>query len=287
MIRYRKITAILLTFSLLFLSASPISVSHAAEIKGTCGAKCSYTLSEDGVLTISGTGMITKKFDQDEKINKKIKSVVIEDGIEKIGEKCFEGMNYQNVDVVLPTTLTEIGESAFDTFCSSDIQFPNGLKKIGDYAFAENYLKRVVLPDSLKELGIYAFAGGGNIEEVRFPKNLTEIPAVCFSTCPKLKKIEWPQNVIQINERTFESCDFSYFKIPDTVEVIKEHTFDSCSKLQNIMIGKSVKKIDKKFEEFALADVQRNAVECGEVAVALDGVLDDYLIAHVVSSVYV
>ena len=40
-------------------------------------------------------------------------------------------------------------------------------------------------------------------------------------------------------------------------------------------------------EEFALADVQRNAVECGEVAVALDGVLDDYLIAHVVSSVYV
>ena len=166
MIRYRKITAILLTFFLLFLSASPISVSRAAEIKGTCGAKCSYTLSEDGVLTISGTGMITKKFNEDEKINKKIKSIVIEDGIEKIGKKCFEGMNYQNVDVVLPTTLTEIGESAFDTFCSSDIQFPNGLKKIGDYAFAENYLKRVVLPDSLKELGIYAFAGGGNIEYV-------------------------------------------------------------------------------------------------------------------------
>ena len=71
MIRYRKITAILLTFSLLFLSASPISVSHAAEIKGTCGAKCSYTLSEDGVLTISGTGMITKKFDQDEKMGSK------------------------------------------------------------------------------------------------------------------------------------------------------------------------------------------------------------------------
>lgn len=253
MIRYRKITAILLIFSLLFLSASPISVSHAAEIKGTCGAKCSYTLSEDGVLTISGTGTITKKFDQDEKINKKIKSVVIEDGIEKIGKKCFEGMNYQNVDVVLPTTLTEIVESAFDTFCSSDIQFPDGVKKIGDYAFAENYLKRVVLPDSLKELGIYAFAGGGNIEEVRFPKNLTEIPAVCFSTCPKLKKIEWPQNVIQINERSFESCDFSYFKIPDTVEVIKKHTFDSCSKLQNIIIGKSVKKIDKKFASNCIA----------------------------------
>ena len=244
MIRYRKIVAIILTLSFLFLPALP--VSGASEIKGTCGKKCSYTLSDDGVLTISGTGEITKKFNKDEKINKKIKSIVIEEGIEKIGDECFRGMNYQKIDVLFPDTLTEIGDSAFDIFWSSDIQFPNGLKKIGAYAFSENYLQHVFLPDSLEYLGIYAFSGGDYIEEVRFPKKLKEIPAVCFSTCPKLKKIEWPLNVTQINERAFEACKFENFKIPDTVEVVKENAFEGCSQLDTLVIGKAAKKISPK-----------------------------------------
>ena len=70
----KKVVSVILTFSILFTSAAP--VSRAAEVSGKCGADCDYVLSADGVLSISGTGSITKKFNEDEQINKLIKKIV-------------------------------------------------------------------------------------------------------------------------------------------------------------------------------------------------------------------
>lgn len=255
----KKIVGIVLVFSIFLTSAAPLS--RAAEVKGKCGEDCTYTLSEDGVLTISGTGTITKKFNEDEQLNKKIKKVVIEEGIEKIGEKSFANLRYQKMDILLPESLIEIGKYAFYYFWTSDIQFPNSLKKIGDYAFENNFLERVILPDSLEEIGIYAFAGGEYIKEIHFPKHLTTISAVSFSGCSQLKSIKWPKNVKKIEERTFENCNFKNFKIPDTVKSVGAYTFDNCSQLKVITIGKSVQKISKKFVSncFALKKIVNNS----------------------------
>ena len=134
----------MLTFSILFTSAAP--VSRAAEMSGKCGTGCTYILSEDGVLSISGTGSITKKFNEDEQINKLIKKIVIHEGVTKIDQETFKGMNYQKIEVELPDTLTEIGEGAFEN----------------------SSLEYIVLPESLKKLGIYAFAGINNIKKVHY-----------------------------------------------------------------------------------------------------------------------
>lgn len=75
---YNKIVSIVLAFSIFAISAAPIY--SAAEVKGRCGLDCTYTLSDDGLLYISGTGTITKKFNEDEQINKKIRKITIEDG---------------------------------------------------------------------------------------------------------------------------------------------------------------------------------------------------------------
>lgn len=189
---YNKMAYILLAISIFVLSAAPIY--SAAEQKGKCGSDCTYTLSDDGSLRINGIGTITKKFNEDEQIKERIGKIIIEDGIEKIGEKCFADLRYQKMDVSLPDSLTEIGEMAFYHSWVSGIQFPENLKKIGDYAFEDNYFERVFLPDSLEELGIYAFAGGKYIKEIRFPSHMTTIPAVSFAECLKLQTIEWPKN---------------------------------------------------------------------------------------------
>ncbi len=263
---YNKIVSIVLAFSIFAISAAPIY--SAAEVKGRCGLDCTYTLSDDGLLYISGTGTITKKFNEDEQINKKIRKITIEDGIQKIGEKSFANLMYQKMDISLPNSLIEIGKDAFNFSWTSDIQFPKNLKKIGDNAFEDNYLQYVVLPDSLEELGIFAFAGGKYIKEVHFPANMTTIPAVSFSGCLKLKTIEWPQKLKKIEERAFENCNFEKFKIPDTVESVGRSAFYNCSRLKTITVGKSVREISKNFVEncFSLKKI----VNLSKTAIPLD-----------------
>ena len=100
---YNKIVSIVLAFSIFAISAAPIY--SAAEVKGRCGLDCTYTLSDDGLLYISGTGTITKKFNEDEQINKKIRKITIEDGIQKIGEKSFANLMYQKMDISLPNSM--------------------------------------------------------------------------------------------------------------------------------------------------------------------------------------
>lgn len=240
----KKVVSVILTFSILFNSAAP--VSRAAEVSGKCGADCDYVLSADGVLSISGTGSITKKFNEDEQINKLIKKIVIHEGVTKIDQETFKGMNYQKIEVELPDTLTEIGEGAFEN----------------------SSLERIVLPESLKKLGIYAFAGINNIKKVHFPQCLTKISAVSFANCTSLKSIEWPEMLTQIDERAFEYCNFSTVKIPDTVKTIKADAFNGCARLKIVTIGKSVKKVSPRFAVncYALKKIVNNS----NVSIALD-----------------
>lgn len=55
---HNKIVSIVLALSIFVISVAPIC--SAAEVKGRCGSDCTYTLSDDGLLYISGTGTITK-----------------------------------------------------------------------------------------------------------------------------------------------------------------------------------------------------------------------------------
>ena len=145
---HNKLVVISIICFIMFMSAS--SLSKAANITGECGPTSTYTLSEDGTLTISGSGMITKKFNEDKLINEKIRNIIIEEGIEVIGDGCFARLIYQKMEISLPKSLVEIGKSAFHYCLIEDIQFPENLRIIDDYAFEDNFLKCVVLPDSVE-----------------------------------------------------------------------------------------------------------------------------------------
>ena len=64
-----------------------LCINAMAIQSGKCGDNATWILSDDSVLTISGTGEI-KKFDIDKN---KVKDIVIEDGITAIGFLVFEG----------------------------------------------------------------------------------------------------------------------------------------------------------------------------------------------------
>ena len=117
------LTASLCLISIMILCSMRSVYCLADEViaSGECGPECSYTLTQDGTLMISGKGTITKKFRDDKEICDKIIKIVISEGIEKIGDECFYGiLSYESrawKEVVFPSSLQEIGDHSF--FCMS------------------------------------------------------------------------------------------------------------------------------------------------------------------------
>lgn len=112
---------------------------EAAGISGTCGSNATWVLSEDGVLTISGTGSMTSYYSTGSipwyEYKENIVSVVIEDGITSVGYLAFNGLA-NLAAVTLPETLKTIGGFSFVGTGITELTIPDSVTEIGGYAFS-------------------------------------------------------------------------------------------------------------------------------------------------------
>ena len=131
---------------------------------GSCGKKVTYTLSDDGVLTILGTGAMTNfTYTDNDESNRpwhsereSIRKVVIEEGVTSIGNFAFSFCNVQ--EVTIPSTVTSIGKRAFMGTPLSSVVIPEGVKTIGENAFWRcTSLQTVTVPASATKFGDHAF----------------------------------------------------------------------------------------------------------------------------------
>ncbi len=138
-----------------------------AAASGKCGQNVSYTLSGNGVLTISGTGAMTNfTYDDYDNSNRpwhskrlSIRKVVIHEGVTSIGDFAFSFCNVE--EVTIPSTVTSIGRRAFMGTPLPSIVIPEGVKTIGENTFWRcNSLKAITVPASTTELGNHAFDTG-------------------------------------------------------------------------------------------------------------------------------
>jgi len=153
------------------------------------------------------------------RIDKKITSIIIPEGVTKIGIQAFRESN-SLISVVLPSTLIEIESSAFaDLPLLSSIKLPEGLKIIGSNAFSRcKSLKTIELPSSLIEIGSTAFEGSG------------------LSTFPN----PWPVGVTSIAEGMFENTNLTKVVIPEGIKIIYSNAFASCRYLTSITLPSSI-----------------------------------------------
>ena len=149
----RKVLATLLAITLTAGCMTPLSATAEEQVteieensmiqnngagiivqSGSCGENASYTLDEDGVLTISGSGAIEEHAfsDRDD-----VKKVIISKGISGIGDCTFYGCSSLS-SIKISEGVTSIGGWAFYE-CSSlnSISIPEGVTSIGDSAFYE------------------------------------------------------------------------------------------------------------------------------------------------------
>lgn len=130
--------------TLILLSMIAINAIHA---------EITWTLSDDGTLTISGTDMpnySSPDYAPWYSQCNKIKKIVIEYGVTNIGDRAFSGCT-SLTSITIPESVTSIGQGAFcNCWALTSITIPNSVTSIRDDTFSRcGSLSSVTIPYSV------------------------------------------------------------------------------------------------------------------------------------------
>ncbi len=161
-----KILLTILFVCVLMLGFSGIGATtvHAAE-SGTCGDNLTWTLDDNGVMTISGTGAMTNYSTESGQTapwnDYTVKSIVIENGVTHIGNYAFSHQ-YELTSVSIPNSVISIGGTAFfRCWKLPDVTIPSSVTSIERYAFYDcSKLKLIIFEGNTPPtLGTSAIGG--------------------------------------------------------------------------------------------------------------------------------
>ena len=279
----KKVISVLLSVLMLCSMTTGLDLTaYAADttITGKCGESATYTFDKNTkTLTISGTGVIDDR-DYDFPSDSSIASLIIEDGITRIGDwMFFECKNLKNI--VIPDSLVSISSHAFidskyynddsnwqdnqlyinnalidvkSDGISSDFVIKDGTSVVGDSALAYLDITSVYIPKSVKGITGATFFCCNYLKTIDVDPNnqyYTSDNGVLFNKdktmlvgYPKSAENEFyriPNSVKKIGKYAFcDSTNLLNLDIPNGVEMIEEYAVDGCDSLTSIVIPNSV-----------------------------------------------
>lgn len=194
-------------------AAVPFTASAAESRTESVGAKsgttgdCTWTLDDEGVLTISGNGDMgdydTSHYDKIAPWGESITSVIIENGVTSIGSDAFSDC-IGLTSVTIPDSVTSIGSAAF---------------------YGCTGMTSVTIPDSVTSIGLFAFYGCSGLTSIDISNSVTSIDDFVFANCTGLTSVTIPDSVTSIH-RAFEGCTaLTNIIIPDSVTSISIGAF--------------------------------------------------------------
>ncbi len=220
--------------------------AEEAGISGTCGDGMTWTLAEDGTLTVRGEGVIDQTFRTpagywSEKTGL-VRTVVIEPGVTGIGDYAFYGCAALT-GVRIPDSVAEIGRSAFSDCASlTSVRLPDGLDRIADSLFfACAALEHVELPAGVRSIGDSAFMYCAALREAVIPEGVSSIGDSAFFGCAALERVSIPSSVRSIGDSAFHSCtSLTELVIPEGVVSIGSWAFGGCDSLTDVRLPAGV-----------------------------------------------
>ena len=252
----RRILSLALTFVMAF--ALLTGMSTASDPKpiydeiigsGKCGDDLTWKLTEDGTLTISGTGKMTSA--PWDAYRDKIKTLIIEDSVTNICNSAFNACRYLTT-VTIPSSVVNVGIGAFshcqglteikvasgnaaykdingvlyDIEAKTLIEYPAGRKGEAD-----------LIPDTVTSIGERAFGGCVYLTDVTIPDSVTNIGTYAFVDCHSLVNTVIPDSVVTIGTCAFQRNDsLASITIPASVASIGEGVFGLCCSLTEIRV---------------------------------------------------
>ena len=258
----QKISFMLITAILMF-----VSFSSRADIieSGKCGNDVTWSLSEDGTLTIAGNG---ETWDYDGVINpwadykEKIVKIEIEEGVTYIGNYLFSFLRasdggphpYRNVkSMTFPKSLKRFGNYTFFNFhrietlrIASDLSSWCKMVDIGKDAliFKANHIyldnneisRDLVIPDDVEKIADYAFRIF-RLNSVTIPSSVKSVGNYAFAV-QELTTVKMASNSVEdIGIGAFRNCpNLTSIEIPNSLREIGRDAFFGCDELKFVYI---------------------------------------------------
>ena len=241
--------------------------AFAGNVNGTIGDNLKWTFTDDGTLTISGTGEMEHADGnsvyawggENTQVNRNdIKKVVVQEGVTSLAEYiCWDFASLQ--EVTLPQSLTKLGKECFK-HCTA--------------------LKSITLPDNITLIDESAFEECKALETVTFPKSLKEVNTKAFYNC-NLKKVDLSQTQVEtIGMGAFAhnaQCEEVY--LPKTLKTFfgtDEGAFGDCSSLKKaVCLAVNPPQTLDGGEDFINGGIKMDPVEWVDIFTGFD---DDFVL---------
>lgn len=189
-------------------------------------------------MEINNEAVLVKYSGQDE-------VVTVPEGVKKIGAWAFRSNEFIK-EVILPQSVTEIGDSAFERSSLNRIVISARVDRMGYSVFKYCYqLKNIILPDNLEYIDMNTFQGCENLKELVLPSKLKKIDGAAFENCGIIE-LRIPDSMIYVNKNSFRymGCLERLF-LPSTLKRIGEGAFSFCGKLKEVCIPEGVIEIER------------------------------------------
>lgn len=176
---------------------------------------------------------------QSEFYNSSITSVVLPSSLTSIGNSAFMEC-YSLISVTLPENLGGIDVYTFAScYNLMSIEIPNSVTQIGDGAFDHCYsLSAVDIPSGVTYIGESAFNSCHSLSSIELPSSLEYLGAWAFAWCSGLNSIEIPRSLTGINYGSFQGCSglVGSLELPSSITFISNEAFSGCSNLTSVVL---------------------------------------------------
>ncbi len=187
------------------------------------------------VVPATANGLPVRELRNTFPFNKKIESVVIPEGVQKIGYNTFSGCTALK-SITFPSSCQD-----FDAIFGStnNIPYQVELAKTNNYfviinGSLINYFGNdfeVNVPEGVTKIAPYAFESNKKISTVYLPESLRTIKSNAFYACSKLRTVYAKHGLEAIEANAFSGQSTLAIHLPNTVNEISDNAFDKKARM--------------------------------------------------------
>ncbi|MDE6194661.1 MAG: leucine-rich repeat domain-containing protein [Muribaculaceae bacterium] len=179
-----------------------------------------------------------------------LSTVMLPETVTKIGNKAFYGTNFYQINI--PSSVETIGNEVWRDTPLLYISFMENskLSSIGEYTFRGTRIMEFDMPNTVTSIGSYLFYNCTALTKLHLSEGLTIIPSYTAYQCAALKDINIPSNLTDINSNAFYKTGFTSVDLPESLQSIGSEAF-AYSSLEYLFLPKNVSTLGEAAFEYS------------------------------------